>query len=248
MPDRISDDRMPDIEASVEMLAGRRCQITRRGNPDALLLQPIDARETLSQEASLLAAQCARGFLHVAFPVDAWNDDLSPWDAPPVFGKNPFGHGATDTLDWLLTRLIPAIRAQGRVAADVPLMLGGYSLSGLFSLWSATRTDAFSAIAAMSPSVWFPGWNAYAQAHPPRTRAVYLSLGDREERSRNPLLRTVGDAICTEEARLTARGISHTLCWNAGNHFQDAEKRCADGFAWCMNTFQGIRDKKMQNQ
>lgn len=65
-------------------------------------------------------------------------------------------------------------------------------------------------------------------------RVVYLSLGDREEKSRNPVLASVGDAIRREDARLSERGVRHTLQWNVGNHFQDAEKRCADGFAWCM--------------
>jgi len=36
------------------------------------------------------------------------------------------------------------------------------------------------------------------------------------------------------EYKLSERGVRHTLQWNVGNHFQDAEKRCADGFAWCM--------------
>lgn len=94
--------------------------------------------------------------------------------------------------------------------------------------------DDFAAVAAVSPSVWFPGWCAYADQHALRSRVVYLSLGDREEKSRNPVLASVGDAIRREDARLSERGVRHTLQWNVGNHFQDAEKRCADGFAWCM--------------
>ena len=226
---------MPDLQSSTEVLADRRCLVTLRGQPDFVLLQPIDAREKLPQEMPLLAAQTTRNFLHVAFPVDSWNDDLSPWDAPPVFGQEAFGHGAADTLDWVLSRLIPTIRARYG-ASDAPLILGGYSLAGLFSLWSATRTDAFAAVAAMSPSVWFLGWAAYAESHPIRARAVYLSLGDREERSRNPVLATVGDAVRQQDARHERQGIPHVLRWNKGNHFQEAEARCATGFAWCMTT------------
>ena len=96
------------------------------------------------------------------------------------------------------------------------------------------QVDDFAAVAAVSPSVWFPGWRAYADQHALRSRVVYLSLGDREEKSRNPVLASVGDAIRREDARLSERGVRHTLQWNVGNHFQDAEKRCADGFAWCM--------------
>ena len=152
--------------------------------------------------------------------------DLSPWDAPPVFGREAFGHGAADTLDWLRSRLMPEVRAKYAISPDAPVILGGYSLAGLFSLWCAAQTDDFAAVAAVSPSVWFPGWRAYADQHALRSRVVYLSLGDREEKSRNPVLASVGDAMRREDARLSE--------WNVGNHFQDAEKRCADGFAWCM--------------
>lgn len=225
---------MPDLLPAAETLAEKRCLVTLRNQPDFVLLQPIDARDTLTQEMPLLAAQTTRSFLHVAFPVEAWNVDLSPWDAPPVFGREAFGHGAADTLAWLRSRLMPEVRAKYAISPDAPVILGGYSLAGLFCLWSAAQTDAFAAVAAVSPSVWFPGWRAYADQHALRSRVVYLSLGDREEKSRNPVLASVGDAIRREDARLSERGVRHTLQWNVGNHFQDAEKRCADGFAWCM--------------
>ena len=225
---------MPDLLPAAEVLADRRCLVTLRHQPDFLLIQPVDARDALTQEMQLIAAQTDRNFLHVAFPVDAWNDDLSPWDAPPVFGREPFGHGAADTLDWLRTRLMPAVRAKYDVSPDAPVILGGYSLAGLFSLWSATRTDDFAAVAGMSPSVWFPGWADYADAHPLRVRAAYLSLGDREERSRNPVLATVGEAVRQQDAHFAKQGIQHILRWNQGSHFQGAEERCAAGFAWCI--------------
>ena len=99
---------MPDLLPAAEALAEKRCLVTLRNQPDVLLLQPIDARDTLTQEMQLLAAQTTRSFLHVAFPVEAWNVDLSPWDAPPVFGREAFGHGAADTLDWPANRLLYA--------------------------------------------------------------------------------------------------------------------------------------------
>lgn len=72
---------MPDLLPAAEALAEKRCLVTLHNQPDFVLLQPIDARDTLSQEMPLLAAQTTRSFLHVAFPVEAWNVDLSPWDA-----------------------------------------------------------------------------------------------------------------------------------------------------------------------
>lgn len=224
---------MPDLLSAAEALAEKRCLVTLRNQPDFVLLQPIDARDTLSQEMPLLAAQTTRSFLHVAFPVEAWNVDLSPWDAPPVFGREAFGHGAADTLDWLRMRLMPEVRAKYAISADAPVILGGYSLAGCSACGARRRRM----ISLLSPRYRPPSVSrlrAYADQHALRSRVVYLSLGDREEKSRNPVLASVGDAIRREDARLSERGVRHTLQWNVGNHFQDAEKRCADGFAWCM--------------
>ena len=45
---------MPDLLPAAEALAEKRCLVTLRNQPDFVLLQPIDARDTLSQEMPLL--------------------------------------------------------------------------------------------------------------------------------------------------------------------------------------------------
>ncbi len=35
-------------------------------------------------------AQSAHHFLFAAIPVESWNDALSPWEAPAVWGKQGF--------------------------------------------------------------------------------------------------------------------------------------------------------------
>ena len=68
-------------------------------------------------------------------------------------------------------------------------------MAGLFSLWAAYQTDAFAGVAAASPSIWFPDFLQYMKEHDIRTESVYLSLGDREEKTRNPVMTTVGECI-----------------------------------------------------
>ena len=67
------------------------------------------------------------------------------------------------------------------------------------------------------------------------TEAVYLSLGDREERTRNPVMAQVGDAIRTGSDILKETGIDSILEWNNGNHFTEPDLRTAKAFAWLMN-------------
>ena len=90
-------------------------------------------------------------------------------------------------------------------------------------------------MAAASPSVWFPGFPEYAREHEILVPSVYLSLGDREEKTRNPVMATVAERIRELEGLLRSRGVDCTLEWNEGNHFRDADKRTARAFLWLLN-------------
>lgn len=65
-----------------------------------------------------------------------------------------------------------------------------------------------------------------------RAGAVYLSLGDKEEKARNPVMAMVGDRIREAYSLLLGRGVKCVLEWNEGNHFKDADVRIAKAFAW----------------
>ena len=208
------------------VLDGRTVRLFGDEMPEILFLQPTDAGETLPPEAM---CACGMPFMLASFEVKDWNRDLSPWEVPPVFGKIPFGGGAADTLAFLTERLLPELRARLGLRDGVRLCIGGYSLAGLFALWAASRTEIFDAVAAASPSVWFPGWLDYCREHPILAGGVYLSLGDREERTKNPVMARVGDCIRETEALLHPDH-AVTLEWNGGGHFQDPAGRTARAF------------------
>lgn len=151
----------------------------------------------------------------------------------PYGGKQGFGGRAGDTLAWL-AQAVPSIRRQYSIKEDCKVVLGGYSLAGLFALWAATQNDALYGVAAASPSVWFPGWPEYEAAHPIQAQRVYLSLGDREEHTKNQPMAAVGDNIRALHNALTRRSADNALEWNAGGHFKDADLRTARAFVWIM--------------
>ena len=216
----------------------KRCFLYGEQNSPHVLIQAIDAHdlEGLGAEYSaILSLTDTAAPLLVAFLIDHWNTELSPWCAPAVFGKDSFGAGAADTLSYVMNVLIPDMETVS--AEKRRYYLGGYSLSGLFSLWAAYQTDRFAGICAASPSVWFPGWMDYVSSHAIQSPLVYLSLGEREERTRNQVMSKVGDNI-RQQNELLSREPSvrdHTLEWNKGNHFKDSEIRTARGFAWLLN-------------
>lgn len=203
-------------------------------NPDVFLIQPVDSHdmEVMDSEFAYIEAHCQKKVRLAAVLVDNWNKDLSPWEAPPVFGKEGFGAGAAETLSYIENNVLSELLGE----KDIPIILGGYSLAGLFALWSVYQTDRFAACAAASPSVWFPEWINYAAEHAPKTKALYLSLGDREKKARNPLMATVADCIVRQNDLLG--DLPHTLEWNPGNHFIDSDIRTAKGFVWAIEQIQ----------
>ena len=192
---------------------------------DTVLIQPVDDHDLsgIENEVALIAANCGKSFRLIAVKIDNWNTDLSPWKAPAVFGKDDFGGGAEETLAGIL-----------KLCSDVSktYYIGGYSLAGLFALWAAYRTDVFKGVAAASPSMWFPGFADYMNENEIKTGAVYLSLGDKEEKARNPVMATVGDRIREAHAMLSGHGVKCTLEWNEGNHFKYTDIRTAKAFSW----------------
>ena len=212
--------------------------VSAYGNPDAatVLIRMVDEYdfERIRFEAAKIQKLTEVDFYLLAIKVQNWNHDLSPWRTPAVFGKEDFGNGAADTLDEVLKICSDQDKAYNKTC-----IIGGYSLVGLFALWAVYQTDVFQGVAAVSPSVWFPGFLDYMKVHSIQTNRVYLSLGDKEEKTRNPIMSTVGDRIREARELLNRQGINVILEWNRGNHFRNAEERTAKGFARLLNASPG---------
>ena len=71
------------------------------GSSGNLFVQPVDEHdaELMDSEAEhVRRLSGSEDFCILAVPVSDWDQDLTPWSAPPVFGKRPFGDGAPETL------------------------------------------------------------------------------------------------------------------------------------------------------
>lgn len=195
---------------------------------DTVLIQPVDKQEfrAMDNEIREIERLAERDFCLIAVQTENWNNDLSPWEAEAVFGKEGFGGRARDTLDEILKLCTDK---------DKSYIIGGYSLAALFSLWAVYQTDVFDAAAAASPSIWFPGFVDYMKDNEIKCGKVYLSLGDREEKTKNPVMRTVGDSIRSAHRILSDRETACVLEWNKGNHFNEPDLRTARAFANTMS-------------
>ena len=223
-----------------QVIGNRSCYIYHNDLASDIVIQAVGEHELefLDREVDKINELTHdHPFTFAAFLVSDWNMELSPWEAPTVFGKEDFGAGGNNTLAYITEELLPAIEKTYPAEREKRFFLGGYSLSGLFALWAAYQTGIFQGIAAVSPSVWFPKWESFIEENEVRASRIYLSLGDKEEKTKNKVMAQVGHNI-RKQYELMCKKSSIEACvleWNQGNHFADSENRMAKGFAWLLN-------------
>ena len=223
------------------IINGRECFLSDAINPKYILIQTLGNHERgiFDRTTELIAESCGVPFVLAAFQVFDWNMDLTPWHDDAIDRKAEVGTKTGETLGYVTESLLPALEAD---YGKLPVILGGYSLGGLFALWSSMQTDRFSAVAAASPSLWIKDWLDYAKDRPVKAGKVYLSLGDQEEHVKNRSIARVGDSVRGEYELLQAQlGRENcTLVWNPGGHFQDGDKRLASAFSWCIKALENL--------
>lgn len=185
--------------------------------------------QNLGRDSGAAAVETDFNLLVVCIP--DWDHAMTPWSCPPLSKKDePFTGGAAQHLAWLQKDVLPKVLS---VIQGTPEHVGiaGYSLAGLFALYALCECQAFDRAACMSASFWFPEFVDFVRHHDldPVPNRLYFSLGDKEAKTRHPLLKTV--ETCTEAMveHFKGLGVDVTFEMNEGNHFTDVEKRIAKG-------------------
>lgn len=214
---------------------GRKITLYGEQNRDFCLIQPTDTSDEgkLNSLLENLSALANKPFCYRAVNIPDWNGEMSPWPAPAVFGNEDFTGGANAALEYIKS-LIPYLKTEFNLSENTKFILGGYSLAGLFSLWRGYESDIFAGIRAASPSVWFPDWDKFTDKNI-NADYVYLSLGDRERKTKNKTMCKVEERIEMQKEKLVKQGVSCVLEYNPGNHFKDADIRTAKAFARVIN-------------
>lgn len=164
-----------------------------------------------------------------------WEAELSPWAAGNLFKYSEMFTGGADAyLQFLTQQVLP--QAEADLNGILWRGLSGYSLAGLFTVYTLYKTDLFSRAASMSGSLWYPGFKDFAlqSAICKTPQHLYFSLGDKEARARNQYLKTVQQ--CTEELAAHYRSLGINTCYelNPGGHYRDIISRSAAGIKWLL--------------
>lgn len=121
-----------------------------------------------------------------------WNHDMTPWPCLPLSPKDtPCSGGANDYLQLLISEIMPKAK---ELVRGVPSHIGlvGYSLAGLFALYTCYNCDVFDCVVSVSGPLWFSNFKEYVFNHSMKKTPdrIYLSLGDTEASTKNSALKT----------------------------------------------------------
>lgn len=160
-----------------------------------------------------------------------WNHDMSPWYMPSIYSKEKsFSGGADEYLKLLIEDILP--KAKELIEGEPEFIgIAGYSLAGLFAVYTMYKTDVFDRVACMSGSLWFSDFIEYCKINEYKRLPdkVYFSLGDKEANTRNPVLKTVQDKTIELSEYFKSLGSEVIFELNKGNHFTDTVLRIAKG-------------------
>lgn len=160
-----------------------------------------------------------------------WNHDMSPWYMPSICSKEKSFSGGTDEyLRLLIDEILP--KAKELIEGEPEFTgIAGYSLAGLFAVYTMYKTDVFDRVACMSGSLWFSDFIEYCKRNEYKRLPdkIYFSLGDKEANTRNPVLKTVQDKTIELSEYFKNLGSEVIFELNPGNHFTDTVLRSAKG-------------------
>ncbi len=215
-------------------LAGRRCHTYAVGDGGPVIfwgtMSGSDEADSVMQRIAGTEDEF-ESFTLFAFETDSWFDDFSPWpfDTP----DRSFGDGGRATLDWLVKEAVPYARKEFPRCSEMAIT--GYSLAGLFALWVFYKTGIFRGAGCCSGSLWFEGWDRFADgSKTPDNGVVYLSLGGKEPGSGNMLTASIGTQYLKQKKRLEkdSRLRAYIYEMNSGGHFSDPAGRVMKSIMW----------------
>ena len=204
---------------------------------------PIIILNTFHNEGEVVWKKChelgTNEFILVSIANMSWNNDLTPWECPPLYKGDSKCLGYADNyLKEIENDIIPKVEEYVINTLHKKISyygLVGYSLGGLFAFYSGFKTDRFQRIASVSGSLWYPNLVEYVKSNKLSNHIdkIYFSLGSKEKKSKIQMLSLVEDKS-KEIYEYVSKSIDSIYEENEGNHFKDGALRTAKGIKWIL--------------
>ena len=169
-----------------------------------------------------------------------WNKEMSPWYMDKLFKSEDNYEGKADEyIELLSKRIIPKVEKilKQDLEKDIDnYIIAGYSLAGLFAIYSLYKTNIFTSVISCSGSLWYPNFIEYVENNELKTNPnkIYFSLGNREGKTKNELMSKVEEKTKYLEQYYNKKNIKTIYEENEGNHFQDVTNRIAKGIKFIL--------------
>lgn len=207
------------------VLDGKKLLSQSLGEPKAVFMMFLDAMKMEETLEEIISATETEDYAVVAVSIDSWSNELSPW-AMETSNMSFKGNGQ-ETLDYIGNILVPYIFDS---YGSLPIYAAGYSLAGLFSLYVYANNRNISGFLSASGSMWYKdAKKLFDYRKKCQNDVIYISLGDKEAKTGNPVMRQV--LVKTEELVNTLKKNEAKVVFemNPGGHFNEPSKRLAKG-------------------
>lgn len=160
-----------------------------------------------------------------------WDADLSCWPSQPIVEANDDFRGKAPLLANSLNK---ALEYFSKEVKWETVIIAGYSMGGLFALYSNYLQPIAGHIVCASGSLWYPNFFQFAAEHEFKSsvKTIYLSLGTKEVLVKNPYLQQTGKIMENLQELYTQKNIDCVFEWNPGNHFVQPQNRLIKGLYW----------------
>ena len=168
--------------------------------------------------------------------VSDWNNDLSPYMASSVFkGTSDFKGNADSFLDYVLNLIKKVVLEES--IKPIYKALTGYSMAGLFAVYTLFKTDEFIKVGSVSGSLWYPLFIKFVENNKvlQGISTFYMSLGDKEKKTNNKIMSQVETNSLIIFERIKPQFNNSKFEFNPGNHFKDEDLRIAKCIAYLLN-------------
>ena len=223
-------------------LDGRSCHLIGHNQPCCIIVIPTMVFDTVSIStiADELSSLTHEPFMIASYEVADGEEELMPWPALKISKRDGAGKHAEETLQFVDNKFVPYLKE--RFEESTPVVLGGDSLAGLFSIWASQKTETISAIAAVSPLVSMPKWDDHVKKSATHAKNIYISFLLSEGNDKNVYNVHVGKRIQAQHELWQSQvGEDHcSLVWQEDNH-NNINIRLAEAFAWCIERISAVQ-------
>lgn len=168
--------------------------------------------------------------------VSDWNNDLSPYVASSVFkGISDFKGNADSFLDYVLNLIKKVVLEES--IKPIYKALTGYSMAGLFAVYTLFKTNEFLKVGSVSGSLWYPLFIEFVKNNEilQGISTFYMSLGDKEKKTSNKIMSQVETNSLIIFERIKPQFNNSKFELNSGNHFKDEGLRIAKCISYLLN-------------